>query len=80
MRLIVAGQEAATASEFAELALGIDIELFAGPAEENATDKVVRLAVAREVLRDLAPEPARYARTLLNTAERRRAQTWKAAA
>ncbi|MEV4611677.1 hypothetical protein AB0K43_03615 [Kitasatospora sp. NPDC049258] len=80
MRLIVAGQEAATASEFAELALGIDVELFAGPAVESDTDKVVRLAVARDVLRDLAPEPARYARALLNTAERRRAQVWKAAA
>ncbi|WP_149038190.1 hypothetical protein [Kitasatospora sp. MBT63] len=80
MRLIVAGQEAATASEFAELALGIDVELFAGADDETATDTVVRLDVARDVLRDLAPEPARYAKALMRTAERRRPLMWKAAA
>ncbi|WP_405010989.1 hypothetical protein [Kitasatospora sp. NBC_01539] len=79
MRLIVAGQEAATASEFAELAFGIDVELFAG-ADDETTDTVVRLDVARDVLHDLAPEPARYAKALMRTAERRRPLGWKAAA
>ncbi|MEU3492190.1 hypothetical protein ABZ747_01685 [Kitasatospora cineracea] len=80
MRLIVAGQEAATASEFAELAFGIDVELFTGADDETATDTVVRLDVARDVLRDLAPEPARYAKALMRTAERNRVHAWKAAA
>ena len=80
MKLIVAGQEAATASEFAELALGIDVELFAGTAGEDDLDRRTRLAVATEVLRDLAPEAARYAKALMrNAAERRRVLTWRAA-
>ncbi|MFC8450605.1 hypothetical protein [Kitasatospora sp. NPDC057223] len=80
MKLIVAGQEAATASEFAELALGIDVELFAGIVGEDDLDRRTRLAVATEVLRDLAPEAARYARALMrNAAERRRVLTWRAA-
>ncbi|GAA4846311.1 hypothetical protein [Kitasatospora terrestris] len=78
MRLIVAGQEAVSASEFAELAFGIDVELFAGTVGESATDKVVRLDVARDVLRD--PEPARYAKGLMRSAGRRRIESWKAAA
>ncbi|RAJ42822.1 hypothetical protein K353_02499 [Kitasatospora sp. SolWspMP-SS2h] len=80
MRLIVAGQEAVTASEFAELAFGIDVELFTGADDETAADTVVRLDVARDVLRDLAPEPARYASALMRTAERNRTLVWKAAA
>ncbi|MCU7823867.1 hypothetical protein [Kitasatospora sp. DSM 101779] len=80
MRLIVAGQEAVTASEFAELAFGIDVELFTGATDETPADSAVRLDVARDVLRDLAPEPARYAKALMRTAERRRALAWKAAA
>ena len=80
MKLIVAGQEAATASEFAELALGIDVELFAGIVGEDDLDRRTRLAVATEVLRDLAPEAARYAKALMrNAAERRRVLTWRAA-
>ena len=80
MKLIVAGQEAATASEFAELALGIDVELFAGTVGEDDLDRRTRLAVAGEVLRDLAPEAARYAKALMrNAAERRRVLTWRAA-
>ena len=80
MKLIVAGQEAATASEFAELALGIDVELFAGTVGEDDLDRRTRLAVATEVLRDLAPEAARYAKALMrNAAERRRVLTWRAA-
>ncbi len=80
MKLIVAGQEAATAFEFAELALGIDVELFAGIVGEGDLDRRTRLAVATEVLRDLAPEAARYAKALMrNAAERRRVLTWRAA-
>jgi len=79
MKLIVAGQEAATASEFAELALGIDVELFAGSLGESAISRRARLAVAREVLRDLGPEQAKYAKALMRTAARRRLLTWRAA-
>ena len=79
MKLIVAGQEATTASEFAELALGIDVELFAGTFGESALSRRARLAVANEVLRDLAPESAKYAKALMRTAARRRLLTWRAA-
>lgn len=54
MRTFVAGQEAYGDSEFAELALGIDIELFRGPLEsETAKERRARKDVAREILRDL---------------------------
>jgi hypothetical protein len=68
MKCIVAGHEAVTAKEFAELAFGIDLELFTGPAVESAEDRAVRLAVAREVLAELREsdrEAAAYAESLL---------------
>ncbi|MFF2951786.1 hypothetical protein ACFVVU_10665 [Kitasatospora sp. NPDC057965] len=88
MRLIVAGQEAATPEEFAELAFGtgadygfgVDTELFDGSADCSAEDRLIRLDVARAVLRDLDPPAARFASALMRTAERRRALTWRAAA
>lgn len=70
MKCIVAGHEAVTAAEFAELAFGIDLELFTGPAVESAEERVVRLAVAREVLAELREsdrEAAAYAESLLRT-------------
>ncbi|MET9397787.1 hypothetical protein [Kitasatospora sp. NPDC002965] len=82
MKLIVAGQDAATPAEFAELAFGfgLDAELFTGIEGESPIDRIARLDVAREVLRDLDPPAARFASALMRTAERRRVQTWKAAA
>ncbi|MFE0460733.1 hypothetical protein ACFW1A_15940 [Kitasatospora sp. NPDC058965] len=80
MRLIVAGHEATTASEFAELAIGIDTELFTGTAGESAISRRARLAVAHAKLADLTPTQAVHARRLLRTAARRRLQSWKAAA
>ncbi|MEV6167573.1 hypothetical protein AB0L99_05005 [Streptomyces sp. NPDC051954] len=54
MRTFVAGQEAHGDSEFAELALGIDVELFRGPlGRETAKERRARKDVAREILRDL---------------------------
>ncbi|MBK3564531.1 hypothetical protein [Streptomyces sp. MBT62] len=70
MKCIVAGHEAVTAGEFAELAFGIDQELFTGPAAESVKERRARLDVAREVLaelRELDPEAAAYAKTLLRT-------------
>lgn len=70
MKCIVAGHEAVTAKEFAELAFGIDLELFTGPAVESAEERAVRLAVAREVLAELREsdrEAAAYAESLLRT-------------
>ncbi|MFE7033515.1 hypothetical protein ACFU9Y_24670 [Streptomyces sp. NPDC057621] len=70
MKCIVAGHEAVTASEFAELALGIDIELFTGLAAESDTERAARLDVAREVLAELResdPQTAAYAQSLLRT-------------
>ncbi|MEU9149380.1 hypothetical protein AB0D59_02210 [Streptomyces sp. NPDC048417] len=54
MRTFVAGQEAHGDIEFAELALGIDVDLFRGPLKfETDDDREAREDVAREVLRDL---------------------------
>ncbi|MEU1349736.1 hypothetical protein [Streptomyces sp. NPDC005795] len=70
MKTIVAGREPVTATEFIELALGIDLELFTGSATESAMDRAARLDVAHEVLADLResdPETAAYAASLLRT-------------
>jgi hypothetical protein len=69
MRNIVAGHEAADEFEFAELALGIDTELFTGPAAgESVPERAARLAAARDILDDLrrtAPDLAEHAARLL---------------
>lgn len=70
MKFIVAGQVAVTAVEFTELALGIDLELFTGPAEESAGERAARLDAARGVLADLRlsdPDVAAYAEALMRT-------------
>ncbi|WP_371670075.1 hypothetical protein OG985_22015 [Streptomyces sp. NBC_00289] len=70
MKCIVAGHEAVTATEFAELAFGIDQELFTGLAAESDSDRAARLDVAREVLaelREVDPGAAAYAEFLLRT-------------
>ncbi|MFC6596717.1 hypothetical protein [Kitasatospora paranensis] len=57
--------------EFAELALGVDEELFVGVPGESALDRAARMDVAHAVLADLrrdAPELAAYAERLMNTA------------
>ncbi|MEU3494432.1 hypothetical protein ABZ747_13195 [Kitasatospora cineracea] len=71
MKSIVAGQRAANEDEFAELALGVDSELFAGVSGETAIEREARLDVAYEVLADLHredPELAAYAERLLKSA------------
>ncbi|MFB7617141.1 hypothetical protein [Kitasatospora sp. NPDC056181] len=82
MRLIVAGQEAMTPAEFAELAFGFgfDAELFTGTEDETADERRARLDAARDILRDLDGPAAGFASALMHTAERRRVQTWRAAA
>ncbi|MET9916234.1 hypothetical protein ABZZ04_04000 [Streptomyces sp. NPDC006435] len=70
MKTIVAGHVAVTATEFVELSLGIDLELFTGPAVESAQERAARLDVACEVLAELHesdPEAAAYAQSLLRT-------------
>uniref|UniRef100_A0AAU3GW06 Uncharacterized protein n=1 Tax=Streptomyces sp. NBC_01401 TaxID=2903854 RepID=A0AAU3GW06_9ACTN len=70
MKNIVAGREPVTATEFIELALGIDLELFTGSATESAMERAARLDVAHEVLVDLResdPQTAAYAASLLRT-------------
>ncbi|MER5359706.1 hypothetical protein [Streptomyces sp. NPDC002785] len=70
MKNIVAGHVAVTATEFTELALGIDLELFTGSAVESAMERAARLDVAHEVLAELResdPETAAYAESLLRT-------------
>ncbi|AUY51926.1 hypothetical protein [Streptomyces sp. CB01881] len=71
MKSIVAGQRAADAEEFAELALGVDEELFAGVAGEDELGRAARLDVAYAVLADLRredPELAAYAERLMKSA------------
>lgn len=70
MKTIVAGREPVTPTEFIELALGIDLELFTGSAMESAMERAARLDVAHEVLAELRvsdPETAAYAESLLRT-------------
>ncbi|HCA88554.1 MAG TPA: hypothetical protein DEQ61_25715 [Streptomyces sp.] len=70
MKFIVAGQSAVTASEFVELALGIDFELFTGTPGENDMERAARLDAARDILTDLHqsdPEAAAYAEALMRT-------------
>ncbi|WP_457029241.1 hypothetical protein [Kitasatospora sp. P5_F3] len=71
MRSIVAGQTAVGTEEFAELALGVDAELFAGVPGESPQERAVRLDVASAVLEDLRREDfelAAYAERLLRLA------------
>ncbi|MFC5719889.1 hypothetical protein ACFP1Z_06810 [Streptomyces gamaensis] len=64
MRMYIGSQEALTAAEFLELALGfdelpagIDRDLFRGPlAPESPEERAARLDVAREVIADLAAQ------------------------
>lgn len=68
MKCIVAGHVAVTPTEFTELAFGIDLELFTGPATESDLERAARLDVAREVLAELRgsdPEAAAFAESLL---------------
>lgn len=68
MRIIVAGKRAVTRAEFAELALGLDFELFAGVPGESAEERAARLDAAEHVLQELraeAPLLAAYAARLL---------------
>lgn len=54
MRTYVAGQEAFGETEFAELALGIDIDLFRGPLEpESEAERAAREDAARDIAADL---------------------------
>lgn len=54
MRTFVAGQEAHGDQEFAELALGIDVDLFRGPLEpETPEERAAREDAARDILADL---------------------------
>ncbi|MFJ6139264.1 hypothetical protein [Kitasatospora sp. NPDC092286] len=71
MRSIVAGQTALDGAEFAELALGVDEELFAGVPGETKLERSARLDVAEAVLADLRredPELAAFATALMKTA------------
>lgn len=52
MKYIVAGHEAATAAEFAELALGTPIELWLGVEGETDEERAARLDAARDILAD----------------------------
>ncbi|MFD8730480.1 hypothetical protein [Streptomyces sp. NPDC059611] len=78
MKTIVAGREPVTATEFVELALGIDLELFTGSPSESVMDRAARLDVAREVLAELResdPETASYAESLLRALSLKQSRT-----
>lgn len=71
MKSIVAGQYAVGSEEFAELALGVDVELFAGAPGESALECRARTDAALAMLADLRredPELAAYAEYLMSTA------------
>jgi hypothetical protein len=72
LRTIVAGHAAFSGDEFAELAMGVDPELFTGHADETPGERAARLDAAADVLADLwreDPELAQYAADLLHAAD-----------
>jgi hypothetical protein len=50
MKCIVAGQEAVSTAEFAELALGTPVELWLGVEGESDEERAARLDAARDIL------------------------------
>lgn len=55
MRTFIADQEAFSDFEFAELALGVDIDLFRGPLEPETPEETnAREDAARDILADLS--------------------------
>ncbi|MFE2419696.1 hypothetical protein [Streptomyces hokutonensis] len=52
MKYIVAGHQAVTESEFAELALGTPVELWLGVDGESDEERAARLDAARDILTD----------------------------
>ncbi|MFI2301022.1 hypothetical protein ACH5AL_19530 [Actinacidiphila glaucinigra] len=76
MRTFIADQEALTAIEFTELALGFDRELFVGVPGETPEERAAREAVAHEALNEMrergehdevAAWDALYAEALMST-------------
>ncbi|MPY57438.1 hypothetical protein [Streptomyces spongiae] len=68
MKCIVAGHQAVTASEFAELALGTPVELWLGVEGESDEERAARLDAARDILAD--PEFGSLADDLIRLAAR----------
>lgn len=71
MRTIVAGRVAFSSVEFAELAMGIDPELFAGVVGETEAERAARMDAARDMLAELwraDPDAAAFAAGLLGDA------------
>ncbi|MFF0759477.1 hypothetical protein ACFYWH_05480 [Streptomyces sp. NPDC003737] len=52
MKYIVAGHQAVSDAEFAELALGTPIELWLGVEDESDEERAARLDAARDILAD----------------------------
>ncbi|GGU94398.1 hypothetical protein GCM10010260_31820 [Streptomyces filipinensis] len=52
MKCIVAGHEAVTGADFAELALGTPVELWLGVDGESEEERAARLDAARDILSD----------------------------
>ncbi|MEU1408524.1 hypothetical protein ABZ471_40615 [Streptomyces sp. NPDC005728] len=52
MKYIVAGHQAVTDAEFAELALGTPVELWLGVENESDEERAARLDAARDILAD----------------------------
>ncbi|MFF5496371.1 hypothetical protein [Streptomyces aquilus] len=52
MKYIVAGHQAVTDAEFAELALGTPVELWLGVEGESEMERAARLDAARDILTD----------------------------
>ncbi|WP_327748481.1 hypothetical protein [Streptomyces europaeiscabiei] len=68
MKYIVAGHQAVTAAEFAELALGTPVELWLGVEGESEEERAARLDAARDILAD--PEFASLPDDLVRLAAR----------
>ncbi|MPY63700.1 hypothetical protein [Streptomyces spongiae] len=68
MKCIVAGHQAVTEAEFAELALGTPVELWLGVEGESDEERAARLDAARDILAD--PEFGSLADDLIRLAAR----------
>jgi hypothetical protein len=61
VKVIISGQRALTAEDFAELALGTPLDLWLGAAGESPDERAAREAAARDILAD---DPGLYRRVL----------------
>ncbi len=69
MRLYIGGQQAVTADDFIELALGTPVDLWLGVEGESEMERAARQAAARDILADHPDLPDRVSRVAAEAIE-----------